>query len=57
VQNNCTVFKDTIVLVLYLMLATGPTVPITDTTRQAFYVKCDSEARSCLHLAVEKQCV
>ena len=38
-QNNCTVFKDTIVLVHYLMLATDPVVPITNVTRQAMYVK------------------
>jgi hypothetical protein len=39
VQNNCTVFKDTIVSVLYLMLAPDPAVPITNETREAMYVK------------------
>jgi hypothetical protein len=37
------------------MLATDPAVPITNETRQTMYVKCNIEARSCKHVAAEKQ--
>jgi hypothetical protein len=47
VQNNCTVFKDAVVLVHYLMLAIDPALPIANETRQAIYVKRNIEARSC----------
>jgi len=55
VKNNCNVFKDTIVVVHYLMLATDPAVPIANETREAVYVKRNIVARWCKHFAVEKQ--
>jgi hypothetical protein len=55
VLNDCTVFKDTIVLVYYLILATNCAVPITNEARQGIYVKHNVEGCSCNHFAVEKQ--